>query len=148
MPKFSFRLQPVLDQRAREEKDQMRAVAELDAQRMRIEEHIRACQLRIQQGRRDVSDALSGGRVDLGSAKLQSAATLRHDQEARSGVLDMAAVLQQLGHARAKLVQASAKRRAIELLRDRELERFRDAENRRESAAMDDLMVMRRNKSA
>lgn len=148
MPRFVFKLQPVLEQRSREEKDRMRVVAELESQRMAIEQRIRTCQSRITDGRREVALALSGGRVDLGAAKLQSAATLRHDQEARRGVLEMAGVLQQLERARADLVRAAARRRAIELLRDRELERFRDEENRRENAAMDDLMVMRRPKSA
>jgi len=148
VPRFVFRLQPVLEQRAREEKDRMRAVAELESRRMGIEAEIRACQARIVQGRREVAAALSGGRVDLGAAKLQSAATLRHDQDARRSVLEMAGVLKHLERARSELVQAAARRRAIELLRDRDMERFREAENRRERAEMDDLMVMRRPKSA
>jgi flagellar export protein FliJ len=144
MAKFKFRLQPVLEQRGREEKDRMREVGELERKRMAIEADIRASQSRIVEGRDAVVAALSIGRVDLGAARLQSAATLRHDQEARRGVLEMAAVMQQLEAARGRLIRAAARRRAIELLRDRELERYRIEENRRENVAMDDLMVMRR----
>jgi len=148
MPSFKFRLQPVLAQRERDEKDRMRVVAELESRRMQIEDDIRASQGRIVEGRRAVAQALSGGRVDLGAAKLGSAATMRHDQDARRGVLEMAAVINQLESARNELIQASARRRAIELLRDRALERHLDEEKRRENNAMDDLMVMRRAEGA
>ncbi|MEM9373023.1 MAG: flagellar FliJ family protein [Planctomycetota bacterium] len=144
MARFVFRLRPVLELREREEKDRMRIVADLESRRARIESQIRGCQDRIVEGRREVAGALSGGSVDLGAARLGSAATLRHDQEARRSVLELAGVMQQLERARAELVRAATARRAIELLRDRAHERFLDEENRRESAAMDDLMVMRR----
>lgn len=142
MAVFRFRLQPVLEQRVREEKEQMRVVAELESRRMQIEQHIRSCQSRISESRREVASILSSGRVDLGAAKLGSAATLRHDQNARRGVLEMAAVLQQLERARGDLVHAASRRRAIELLRDRDQERFRAEQDRREQAELDDLMIM------
>lgn len=121
----------------------MRAVAELERKRMDAEARIRACQARITEGRREVAAALSGGRVDLSAARLGSAATLRHDQNARRGVLELAAVLKQLELARQVLVRAASRRRAIELLRDRDEERFRAELSRREQTALDDLMVMR-----
>lgn len=143
MPRFRFRLQPVLAQREREEQDRMLAVAELERLRFSLEERIRTCQRRIVAGRSEISAALSGGRVDLSGARLQARATLRDDQEARRTVLELAGVLKRLEAARAELTRAAARRRAIELLRDRDLERFRSEQNRREMLDMDDLMVMR-----
>ncbi len=143
MARFRFRLQPVLDQRAREEKDRMRAVAELEREKMAIEGRIRACQHRIVAGRREITGALAGGPVDLAGARLQAGATMRDDQQARRAVIELAGVMRRLEGARADLIAAAARRRAIEILRERDLERFRADENRREASDLDDLMVMR-----
>lgn len=143
MPRFRFRLQPVLAQREREERDRMLVVADLERRRTAIESRIRDCQRRIEVGRLDLTVALSGGAADIGGARLQAAATLRDDQEARRAVLELAALLKSLEHARQELIRAAARRRAVELLRDRDLERFRSEAARRESHELDDLIVMR-----
>lgn len=143
MARFTFRLQPVLDQREREEKEHMRRVADLEREKISLENRIRACQHRIVAGRGEIAASLQGGRVDLGGARLQAGATLRDDQEARRTVLELAGVMKGLGECRQALIRAAARRRAIELLRDRDLERFRSEQNRRESNDLDDLMVMR-----
>lgn len=121
----------------------MVAVAALERERVALENRIRACQGRIVAGRSEITAVLSGGRVDLGAARMQAGATLRDDQEARRAVLELTGVHKRLESARAELVRAASRRRAIELLRDRELERFRAEENRRETVDLDDLVVMR-----
>ena len=121
----------------------MRTVADLEREKLAIEGRIRACQSRIVSGRREIGGILTGGRVDLSRARLQAAATLRDDQEARRGVLELAAVMRRLAEARDALGSAAARRRAMELLRDRDRERFVSEENRREQSALDDLMIMR-----
>lgn len=143
MARFRFRLQPVLEQRKREEEDRMRAVGELERRRLDLEARIRGCQGRIVAGREEIARALTSGRVDLGGARMQAGATMRDDQEARRGVLELAAVLKGLDHARRELAQAAARRRAMELLRDRDRERYMSELNRRETLALDDLVVMR-----
>lgn len=143
MAKFRFRLQPVLAQREREERERMLAVADLERRRMQVEDRIRACQGRIVSGRAEIAASLGEGPVDLGGARLQAGATLRDDQQARQGVLEMAGVLKQLEAARGLLATAAARRRAMELLRDRDLERFRSEQGRREAVDLDDLIVMR-----
>ncbi len=143
MARFRFRLQPVLTQREREEQERMRVVGELERQRLAIEHRIRSCQARIVEGRREVTETLAGGRVDLSAARLQAAATLRDDQEARRGVLELAAVMRKLETARKDLAAAAARRRAMELLRDRDRERFLAEQNHREQTALDDLVIMR-----
>lgn len=121
----------------------MRVVADLEREKMRLEDRIRACQGRIVAGRREIAASLAGGRVDLGGARMQAGATLRDDQEARRGVLELAGVMKRLDAARSELARLAARRRAMELLRERELERFLAEQNRREAMEMDDLMVMR-----
>lgn len=143
MASFRFRLAPVLTQRERAERDRMLAVADLEREKIRLENQIRAAQNRIVAGRRAMADSLSGGRVELGDARLQAGATLRDYQDARRAVLELAGVMRRLEGARAELIQAAARRRAIELLRDRDRERFNAEQDRRENNALDDLIVMR-----
>lgn len=143
MARFRFRLAPVLTQRERAERNCMLAVAELEREKIRLENHIRAAQNRIVAGRRAIADSLSGGRVELGDARLQAGATLRDDQDARRAVLELAGVMRRLEGARAGLIEAAARRRAIELLRDRDHARFKAEEDRKENNALDDLIVMR-----
>lgn len=121
----------------------MRVVADLEREKMALENRIRACQGRIVAGRRAIAASLAGGRVDLGGARMQAGATLRDDQQARRAVLELAGVMKRLDGARAELARLAARRRAMELLRERELERFRSEQNRREAMELDDLMVMR-----
>lgn len=143
MARFRFRLQPVLSQREREEKDRMRVVGELERERLAIEARIRACQERIVAGRRVSAETLTGPGVDLRLARFQAAATMRDDQEARRGVLELAGLLRRLEGARRDLAQAAMRRRAMELLRDRDLERHKHELDRRERRELDDLTTMR-----
>ncbi len=122
----------------------MLAVAALERERLALEDRIRACQGRIESGRAEIAAALAGGPVDLGAARLQAGATLRDDQQARRAVLELAGVLKRLAVARGELAEAAARRRAMEMLRDRDLERFRAELDRKEAADLDDLVTMRR----
>jgi flagellar export protein FliJ len=140
---FRFRLAPVLTQRERAERDRMLMVADLEREKIQLENRIRAAQNRIVAGRQAMADSLSGGRVELGDARLQAGATLRDDQQARRAVLELAGVMRRLEGARAELIEAAARRRAIELLRDRDQSRFNAERDRKENNALDDLIVMR-----
>lgn len=143
MASFRFRLAPVLTQRERAERDRMLMVADLEREKIQLENRIRAAQNRIVAGRQAMADSLSGGRVELGDARLQAGATLRDDQQARRAVLELAGVMRRLEGARAELIEAAARRRAIELLRDRDQSRFNAERDRKENNALDDLIVMR-----
>jgi flagellar export protein FliJ len=57
-------------------------------------------------------------------------------------VLELAGVHKRLEAARAGLIEATKQRRAMELLHDRQLARFKAAIERRETAAFDDMAVI------
>jgi flagellar export protein FliJ len=144
MPRFVFKLQPVLDQRAREERDQMLVVAELERERLALESRIRGCQQMMSDERKVLTQSLGvGDRVDIKEIKMQAGASLRHNFEAQRAVLELASVFKRLETERAKLVQTSARRKAVELLRDQQLETFNRALDRRETAALDEMSVIR-----
>lgn len=144
MPRFVFKLQPVLDQRAREERDQMLVVSELERERLALESRIRGCQQMMSDERRELSEALGvGRRVDVQAVKMQAGASLRHNFNAQRAVLELAGIFKKLESARAELARCSAKRKAVEMLRDQQRKAFEKELDRRETHELDEISVMR-----
>lgn len=145
MPGFVFGLQPVLEQREREEQACQRRVAELERARVELEEEIRGCQRRIEQERADLREhlaAASHAPVDLASARLQANASLHHVARAQQAVVKLAGVHRQLDKARLELLEAATRRKAVELLRDKRRDAWEREQDRREAAAMDEMAVI------
>lgn len=144
MPRFRFKLQPVLDQREREEREKQLVFAEYERQRVGLENRIRRCQSMMDDEKRVLREALDAGRrVDLQSVKMQAGATLGHHLDAHRAVLELAGVFTRLEQARAELIKASAARKAVELLKERAYEAFKQELNAREARELDELAVMR-----
>lgn len=142
MPTFRFKLDPVLEQRRRQEEDEQRHVAEVERERVALEERIRAYARAIQQEREDLREQLSTG-GDLRAARLQANASLDLTNKANRAVLELAGVHKRLDAARLRLLEAMTRRKGLEVLRERAEQRFRDDLKRRESAELDELVVMR-----
>ena len=144
MPRFKFKLQPVLEQREREEREKQLAVALLERERLALESRIRMCQQMMEDERTTLSAALgTGQRVDLKAVKMQAGASLKHNFEAQRTVLELAGVFRKLQGARQELVSAAASRKAVELLRDQQLEAFNQDQKMKESHELDEMSVMR-----
>lgn len=148
MARFVFELQAVLDQRTQAERQRQLQVAGLEAERLRLESEIRECQRRIESAREELRRALGAERTGPGSADLlaarrQAAASLHLLAQAQQAALRLAGVLSRLDRARADLLGATIARKAVEALRDRRLTAWKAEQDRRESAALDELGVMR-----
>lgn len=144
MSRFIFKLQPVLDQREREEHDKQLVVAELERARLALESRIRACQRMMSDERNTLAQALgTGQRVDLRAVKMQAGASLKHNFDAQRAVLELSGVFKKLGAARQELARASARRKAVELLRDQQRRAFERELDRREANDLDEMSVMR-----
>jgi flagellar protein FliJ len=145
--KFVFPLEAVLKQRKAAEERKQRAVAVLEAERLMIEDEIRACQRAIEQERDDLRRILHEeqreGGVDLRGARMQASAALRMVAKTHDGVTRLAGVASRIDAARLELIDAMRRRRAIEIMRERLFEEWRQAGNRAESLATDELAVMR-----
>lgn len=123
------------------EQQKQKAVAELEAQRVRLEERIRECQ-------RSIAAEKAGQRSMLGSADIlgarqQASAALRLMVAAQRTAIELAGVHKRLEAARAELLEAAKRRKAVELLRERRLDEWKQDMDRREAAALDELSVMR-----
>lgn len=144
MAGFKFKLQPVLEMREREEREKKLALAELERERMWIENRIRGYQRNIETEQSSLAQMLgTQGGVDLRGARLQANAAVSNRFSAQRTVLELAGVHHQIERARTELAEASARRKAVELLRDRQQEAFELEQRRRESIEMDDMSVMR-----
>lgn len=142
MPRFRFELQPVLDARKRAEDARQLEVAELEAERVALEDGLRRRQRSIVESRSDARDELIG-RVDPGRLRATANASLAVMRDAQRTVLELAGVHRRLEAARERLREASRDRRAIEIVRERRFEDWKQAMDRREQAALDEIATIR-----
>ena len=146
MAKFRFRLQPVLRQRSLVEREQQRVVAELERTRVELEQSLRTLAENRAQERAAWTEGLGAGRgaghrVDLGGVRMQAGAALGRELEARRMAVRLAGVYERLKTERALLAERASARRALELLRDQQLEAHVTSENRAERNALDDVVM-------
>ena len=141
MPRFRFELQAVLDHRQRQEREHQRAVAELERQRVALEGTIRACQSGIVQEREHMRSLLAG--ADMRGARQQVAAASRLSAQAQRAVLELSGLLKRVETARAALLEATKRRKAVELLKEHRLADWTYRQNKKEAEAVDEIAVMR-----
>ncbi len=140
MPRFVFKLEPVLNLREREEREHQRAVAVLERERMRLEAFIRECQRASRAERAVLRDALAeGGRVDLWPVRMQAAAAGELTARAARAAVELAGLTRRIEQARTLLIEATKRRRAMELLKERRLEEWRRTEAKAEFLLVDEI---------
>jgi flagellar biosynthesis chaperone FliJ len=158
MARFVFELEAVLEQRSAVERDKKLAVATLERERLVIEESIRVCQRGIVREKEEWRSRLGGahgadggvvvdGRpspgLDVRSIRLQASTTGQLNAKAQQEVLRLAGVHKRLEAARRELLEATTRRKAVDLLKEKRYQEWKHALARRESAELDELMVMR-----
>lgn len=141
MARFRFQLQAVLEHRERIERDRQKVVAELESQRVSLEHVIRRCQEGLVDERTHLRGMLE--RSNLRDVRFQVAASARLTGTAQRAVLELAGVQKRLEAARASLLDAAKQRKAVELLKERRLDEWKQTQGRLEAAAIDELAVMR-----
>ncbi|MCW5775127.1 MAG: flagellar FliJ family protein [Phycisphaeraceae bacterium] len=140
MATFVFKLQPVLVLREREERERQRAVAVLERERLRLESLIRECQRASRAERGVLRDALTdGGRVDLWAVRMQAAAAGELATRAARAAVELAGLTKRIEQARTLLIEATKRRRAMELLRERRYEEWRRSGAKAEFLLVDEI---------
>lgn len=147
MAKFNFELESVLGVRRGVERKRQLAVAELERQRIDIEDRIREYQRQLTHERHDLQAHLqmehgSGG-VDLGAVRLQANASLHLVGKAHQEVIRLAGLHRKIDAARLELLKATTDRKAVEVLKQRRLDAWSAEQRRRESVALDEISTMR-----
>ena len=140
MAKFLFRLEPLLKARRRQEEKEQRAVAELERERMALEETLRGYQRKITHGKESLRGSL-GGALDMRGLRLEAGAALHLIRKAQQVVLQLAGLGQRQGVARARLIEATKRRRALELLKERRFDQWKTNLDKAETAQIDELVT-------
>jgi flagellar FliJ protein len=139
MAQFEFRLEALLTHRAQIEKDKQRRLAQVQQQIQAILRKIQDAETRIRQENRTL-----GGNELTGALDMQYIA---HEKRF-VGALTMRIVLARqeimrlevtLVAARKELLTAARARKVIEKLKERQLARWRQEQERKESAIMDEI---------
>lgn len=113
-------------------------VADAERERLATEQSIHATSERIEAARHALRGALDGT-LDAALLRLTAQGALIEERERRRAMQRLAALGPTLDRARSVLADASAQRKAVELLRERRrVEILRRAE-RREQAALDEI---------
>ncbi len=141
MARFVFSLQPVLKARRRAEEELQRDVAQIERDRMRLEDVLRGHQRSLVSDKSLLRAGLTG-LIDVRDLRLQANCSRHIMRRAQQIVLELAGVYKRLEAARARLIEATRHRRAIELVRERRFEGWKAAINKAETAALDELAVI------
>ncbi len=141
MPRFIFPFEVLLETRCRAEEDAQRAVAQIERQRLELEESLRRQQRNIAQDKDALRTELTGP-LNMRGLRLAAHASLHLIRKAQQVVLQLAGLHQRLEAKRARLIEATRARRALELLRERRFEQWKKALNKAENAALDELSVI------
>ena len=138
MARFRFALQRVLDLRIEEEEVRRRALAAIETQRRTLDDSLRTRQGEISAGRDDLRRQLVGA-IDATALRHHSTASIGLMRKAQRTVLEMAGLEKQLARAKADLVEAARRRRALEILREQRLRAFQEVDARHEREQLDEF---------
>ena len=142
MPAFRFKLQPVLDQRERLEEQRTLEVANLERERLVIENRLRDLQSNIAGAKHDLRTRLAapGSSVIITDIRLQANASLHMCAHAQRVALELASAYQRVELARKRLLEATTARKAVEILRERRRAEWKHEQTRREQAQLDEIL--------
>jgi flagellar FliJ protein len=138
--RFNFSLEPLLKARRRAEQEHQRGVAEIERQRIHLEDKLRRQQSAIAEGKRSLQTGLLGA-VQMNDLRLHAADSIVLMRKAQGMVLELAGIHRRLEAARKELIEAARHRRAIELLRERRFAQWKARMDKAENAALDELAV-------
>ena len=131
-------------------------MAELERQRLGVEQSLKAIQAELLDTRRFIRGGLFGGASPtaneglsgLAGVRLATNASLHLTVQAQRSAMELAGILKRLDAARTDLLKATADRKAVQLLKDRAHEAHRREQLKREMAELDEMTVMRHGREA
>lgn len=137
---FVFKLQSLLELRLREEHSTQRDMALLMREKNAIDERLRRHQRAIEDGKQALRDDLVG-MVDVRRLRLQTHAAFGVMRDAQGAAIALAGLARKIENARILHQAARAKRRAVEMLREKRHAEWLRQQDRREVALLDELAI-------
>jgi flagellar protein FliJ len=140
-PRFKFALEPLLRARLLQEQLHQRAVAEIERERLKIEDTLRRHQAHLSESKQSIRENLVG-RIHPGALRMHASASLGVMRAAQRIVLELAGVHRRLDVARTQLVESARQRRAVEILRERRYQVWQEEVAKAEAGVLDELVVI------
>lgn len=138
MPQFTFRYESLLQHRRNLEDQAQRQMAERVRTQMILRDQLSGMQSQITESKRDLGDALVG-KIDLSRVGEFTRYNADSTVRGRQLVKRLAELEPQVEVARQQLLGAMQQRKALDLLRDRDLKQWKLEQSRRETAELDEL---------
>ena len=147
-PRFQFRLEALLEHRRQIEKEHQRKVAEIQQQAQTLTRQIKEAQTRIVLENRALSSKNLVGALDMAYIAHEKRYVGNLHVHIALTMQKLAAVEQEIAAARTELLAAAKARKVIEKLKDKQLARFREEQDRKEAAQMDEIASQIHNRAA
>jgi flagellar FliJ protein len=138
MAKFVFKLEALLKQREREEQECLRLLAEQAAVVNSAQEAVRRINETVQSGHEDVRRHLMGP-LDMGFLTAHRRFMGAMQRQVIELVQKAVQAKKRLEEARTRLAEAARRRKAIEILREKQFDRWRMQQARAETALGDEI---------
>ncbi len=139
MARFQFNLEGVLRHRKHLEQERQRAVGELLAEMAAMQAELKALNDMVAQSTEQLRTSHLTGRIDLGYLTAHRRFILATQSKAAALMQKMAQLQQRIDAARRELAEAAKQRKIIEKLREKQYERWREEQQRKELAALDEI---------
>jgi flagellar FliJ protein len=139
MPRFTFKLQGVLDYRQELESRRQKELAQAQAQMQAMQSELRQLNQEMQAQTGDLRQNHMVGPLSMDFLMSHRRFMLGMQQRAMVLVQRMALVQREIDQRRAALAQAAKERKIIEKLRDRHRERWLADQNTRERNELDEI---------
>lgn len=150
MAKFVFELEAVLEQRADAERRSRLEVAQRQRDLLSLQERAAEVQRAIDSEREEMRSAMqgAGARASIERVRLAAGASLSGFVRLQRLALEAAGAQARLEASRRKLIAAAVAKKGIEVLKQRRYLRWKMEMDRKESAMLDDLVIMRHARGA
>lgn len=139
MATFRFNLEGVLRHRKHLEQQHQRAVGELVAQMTAMQAELQTLNDTVSDSTEQLRTSHLTGSIDLGYLTAHRRFMLATRAKAAELLQRMARLQQQIDQARQRLAEAAKQRKIIEKLKEKQFDRWRDDQQRKELAALDEI---------
>jgi flagellar FliJ protein len=139
MARFVFRLEPVLRQRERAEQEAQRELAHRQAKLVELQGELKKLDESLRRASDEVRDNHLIGRLDMNFLASHRRFVNAMHRQGLNLVQKIAAAQRAVDEARQLLAEAAKQRKVIEKLREKQLARWKAEQDRKESAATDEI---------
>lgn len=139
MPRFIFNLEAVLTQRKHVERQRQRELAIVEAQMTALQNQLKSINDQIRRAGDDLRDNHLTGRLDMNFLAAHRRFSIAMQRSAMTFVQKIALAQRQVEDARKSLADAAIDRKAIEKLREKQQQRWRESMEHKELAELDEI---------